>query len=158
MEQRPKQPTGKGPANGSPEMYGSTRSPKGSRPPSSTSGRCISPLGHAPPGTPTKEVKRSTSPKAGPVQSRGGQTVEIGPGDVIYTPNGEEHWHGATPEHFLTHLSITEGPPALGSPRHRRRVPRLPSTPSLTQTARADNHESTCQSGGPVLTVRRAGR
>jgi quercetin dioxygenase-like cupin family protein len=33
----------------------------------------------------------------GLVQSRGGQTVEIRSGDVIYTPNGEEHWHGATP-------------------------------------------------------------
>ena len=35
--------------------------------------------------------------------------LEIRPGDVIYTPEGEEHWHGATPEHFMTHLSITEG-------------------------------------------------
>lgn len=46
----------------------------------------------------------------GLVQSRDGVAVEIGAGDVVYTPNGEEHWHGAT-DHFLTHLSITEGPP-----------------------------------------------
>jgi quercetin dioxygenase-like cupin family protein len=45
----------------------------------------------------------------GLVQSRGEQAVRIGPGDVVYTPDGEEHWHGATPEHFMTHLSITEG-------------------------------------------------
>jgi hypothetical protein len=25
------------------------------------------------------------------------------------TPADEWHWHGATPDHFVTHLSITEG-------------------------------------------------
>ena len=45
----------------------------------------------------------------GLVQSRGGDAAEIRPGDVIYTPDGEEHWHGATAEHFMAHLSITEG-------------------------------------------------
>jgi quercetin dioxygenase-like cupin family protein len=46
---------------------------------------------------------------AGLVQSRGGDTVKIRPGDVIYTAPDEEHWHGATPGDFMTHLSITEG-------------------------------------------------
>jgi len=50
----------------------------------------------------------------GLVQSRGDRQVEIRPGDVIYTPDGEEHWHGATPEHFMTHVSITEGEPHWG--------------------------------------------
>jgi quercetin dioxygenase-like cupin family protein len=50
----------------------------------------------------------------GLVQSRGGQDIEIQPGDVIVAPGGEEHWHGATPEHFMTHLSITEGPAQWG--------------------------------------------
>lgn len=45
----------------------------------------------------------------GLIQSRGKPVVEMRPGDVIYTPTGEEHWHGAEPQHFLTHLSITEG-------------------------------------------------
>jgi hypothetical protein len=40
--------------------------------------------------------------------------LEIRPGDVIYTPEGEEHWHDAAPEHFMTHLSITEGAPYWG--------------------------------------------
>jgi quercetin dioxygenase-like cupin family protein len=31
-------------------------------------------------------------------------------GDVISTPPGEWHWHGAAPDHFMTHLSITEAP------------------------------------------------
>jgi quercetin dioxygenase-like cupin family protein len=46
----------------------------------------------------------------GLAQSRGEPVIEIGAGDVIFTPDGEEHWHGATPEHSLTHLSMTEGP------------------------------------------------
>lgn len=50
----------------------------------------------------------------GLVQSRGKKVVEIRPGDVVYTPDGEEHSHGATPEHFMTHLSIAEGPPSWG--------------------------------------------
>ncbi|MGP0030954.1 MAG: cupin domain-containing protein [Acidimicrobiales bacterium] len=45
----------------------------------------------------------------GRVQSRGDRVVDIRPGDVIHTPDGEEHWHGAAPDHFMTHLSITEG-------------------------------------------------
>lgn len=45
----------------------------------------------------------------GLVQSRGESVVEIRPGDVVHTPDGEEHWHGATPDHFMTHLSVTEG-------------------------------------------------
>ena len=30
------------------------------------------------------------------------------------TFTGEEHWHGASPGHFMTHLSITEGGPHWG--------------------------------------------
>jgi quercetin dioxygenase-like cupin family protein len=45
----------------------------------------------------------------GLVQSRGDRVVEIHPGDVVYTPDAEEHWHGAAPDHFMTHLSITQG-------------------------------------------------
>lgn len=51
----------------------------------------------------------------GLVQSRGQSLTEIRPGDVIYTPDGEEHWHGAAPGHFMTHLSMTEGPPQWGA-------------------------------------------
>jgi len=48
----------------------------------------------------------------GLVQSRGGGIAEIRPGDIIYTPADEWHWHGAAPGHFMTHLSITEATPA----------------------------------------------
>jgi quercetin dioxygenase-like cupin family protein len=45
----------------------------------------------------------------GLVQSRGGEIEAIRAGDVVYTPPDEWHWHGATREHFMAHLSITEG-------------------------------------------------
>jgi quercetin dioxygenase-like cupin family protein len=46
--------------------------------------------------------------------ARGQAKVELSPGDVVFTPDGEEHWHGASPGHFMTHLSITEGDPHWG--------------------------------------------
>jgi len=45
----------------------------------------------------------------GRVQSRGGPVLTIRPGDVVSTPGDEWHWHGAAPDHFMTHLSLTEG-------------------------------------------------
>ena len=44
----------------------------------------------------------------GLIQSRGGAIVEIHPGDTVQTPAGEWHWHGATPDHFMTHLAMWE--------------------------------------------------
>jgi quercetin dioxygenase-like cupin family protein len=45
----------------------------------------------------------------GRIQSRGADIVTIRSGDVIHTPPDEWHWHGASPEHFMTHLTMTEG-------------------------------------------------
>jgi len=50
----------------------------------------------------------------GLVCSRDGKAVTIRPGDVILADPGEEHWHGASPDHFMTHLSITEGEAVWG--------------------------------------------
>jgi quercetin dioxygenase-like cupin family protein len=52
----------------------------------------------------------------GRVQARGQEIVELNAGDVVFAPDGEEHWHGADPDHFMTHLSITEGAPASWGP------------------------------------------
>ena len=46
---------------------------------------------------------------AGRIQSRDGEVVTIRSGDVIHTPADEWHWHGAAPDRFMTHLTITEG-------------------------------------------------
>jgi quercetin dioxygenase-like cupin family protein len=50
----------------------------------------------------------------GLVQSRGDDVVELRPGDVHHTDHGQEHWHGADHNHFMTHLSITRGPATWG--------------------------------------------
>ena len=51
----------------------------------------------------------------GLVQSRGEDVVELRPGDTHYTRDGDEHWHGATHDHFMTHISITEGAATWGA-------------------------------------------
>lgn len=43
------------------------------------------------------------------LQARGGQIIEARPGDTIYTPPGQEHWHGAAPDAFMEHLALWEG-------------------------------------------------
>ena len=43
----------------------------------------------------------------GQVQRWGGPTEEIRPGDVIWFPPGEKHWHG-TPTTAMTHIAILE--------------------------------------------------
>jgi quercetin dioxygenase-like cupin family protein len=47
----------------------------------------------------------------GLIQSRGQEVLEIHPGDTIHTPPGEWHWHGATPDRFMTHIAMWEAPP-----------------------------------------------
>jgi quercetin dioxygenase-like cupin family protein len=41
------------------------------------------------------------------VQEEGGQKREIKPGDVIWTPPGVKHWHGATATNAMSHIAIT---------------------------------------------------
>ena len=42
------------------------------------------------------------------VQRWDGPVEEIHPGDVIWFPPGEKHWHGATATTALTHIAIQE--------------------------------------------------
>jgi len=42
------------------------------------------------------------------VQREGGPIEVIHPGDVIWFPPGEKHWHGATPTTAMTHIAIQE--------------------------------------------------
>jgi quercetin dioxygenase-like cupin family protein len=41
------------------------------------------------------------------IQEEGGQKREIKPGDVIWTPPGVKHWHGATATNAMSHIAIT---------------------------------------------------
>lgn len=42
------------------------------------------------------------------VQQVGGERTVIQPGDVIWTPPGVKHWHGATATTGMTHIAIQE--------------------------------------------------
>ncbi len=39
-------------------------------------------------------------------QRRGGPIEVIRPGDRVFFDPGEEHWHGAAPDRFMTHLAM----------------------------------------------------
>ena len=41
-------------------------------------------------------------------QSRGGPIEVIRPGDRVFFEPGEEHWHGATADRFMTHIAMLE--------------------------------------------------
>ena len=41
-------------------------------------------------------------------QREGGTIEEIRPGDVVWFPPGERHWHGATDRTAMTHVAIAE--------------------------------------------------
>ena len=45
----------------------------------------------------------------GLVQTRDGTVIRMRPGDTVYTPPGQEHWHGATAGNFMCHLAMLEG-------------------------------------------------
>ena len=44
----------------------------------------------------------------GRAQRWGGPVEEIRPGDVVWFPPGEKHWHGAAPATAMTHMAIVE--------------------------------------------------
>jgi quercetin dioxygenase-like cupin family protein len=44
----------------------------------------------------------------GRAQRWGGPVEEIRPGDVVWFPPGEKHWHGAAPTTAMTHTAIQE--------------------------------------------------
>jgi quercetin dioxygenase-like cupin family protein len=45
---------------------------------------------------------------SGWVQTEGGPIEEVRPGDVVFFPPGEKHWHGATPTTAMTHIAVQE--------------------------------------------------
>ena len=44
----------------------------------------------------------------GLAQRLGGPIEEIRPGDVVWFPAGEKHWHGAAQKTAMTHIAIQE--------------------------------------------------
>jgi quercetin dioxygenase-like cupin family protein len=44
----------------------------------------------------------------GLAQRRGGPIEVIRPGDRVFFEPGEDHWHGAAPNRFMTHLAMVQ--------------------------------------------------
>ena len=44
----------------------------------------------------------------GRVQTKGGPVKEIRPGDTVWIPPGEKHWHGASPTNSMCHIAMQE--------------------------------------------------
>lgn len=44
----------------------------------------------------------------GRIQTEGGPVREIRPGDTVWIPPGEKHWHGASPTNGMAHIAMQE--------------------------------------------------
>jgi quercetin dioxygenase-like cupin family protein len=44
----------------------------------------------------------------GRFQTKGGPVRELRPGDVVWIPPGEKHWHGGSPTNAMTHVAMQE--------------------------------------------------
>ncbi len=44
----------------------------------------------------------------GRVQTKGGPVQELRPGDVVWIPPNEKHWHGGSPTNGMTHIAMQE--------------------------------------------------
>lgn len=44
----------------------------------------------------------------GRIQLWGGPVEELRPGDTVWIPPGEKHWHGAAPTTAMTHVAMQE--------------------------------------------------
>jgi quercetin dioxygenase-like cupin family protein len=44
----------------------------------------------------------------GRVQTKGGPVREIRPGDVVWIPADEKHWHGGSPTNGMVHIAMQE--------------------------------------------------
>jgi len=52
----------------------------------------------------------------GLVAARDGTVIRMRPGDTVWTPPGEEHWHGATSGNVMCHLAMLENLPGGEDP------------------------------------------
>lgn len=43
------------------------------------------------------------------VAQRGAPAVRVRNGDTVWTPPGEEHWHGAAEDAFMVHVAVSMG-------------------------------------------------
>src|SRR5881394_4320671 len=88
-------------------------------------------------------------------QREGAPIEVIRPGDRVFFEPGENHWHGAAPTRFMTHIAIQQADES-GSPvtwgQHvsdeDRRVPRLmAASVSMSASATDDHHQAVGSQG-----------
>ena len=75
----------------------------------------------------------------GRVQREGGPIENIQPGDVVWFPPGEKHWHGRSPTTAMTHIAIAEVARRQGrrldGKSQRRTIRRLSAQPNHEKTS-----------------------
>ena len=89
---------------------GSTDLPAANRASTCVSTSSVSRPAPATHGTHTPRPDAARNGRRRPRSGRGEDIQEIRAGDTIYTAPGEWHWHGAAPDHFMTHLAMWEAP------------------------------------------------
>lgn len=52
----------------------------------------------------------------GLVRTRDGSVLRVRAGDTVICPPGEEHWHGAATDTFMSHLAMLEANPDASDP------------------------------------------
>lgn len=55
---------------------------------------------------------------SGFVGTRDGRVVRIRPGETVWTPPDEDHWHGATEDTLMAHLALLDVNPDGSDPTH----------------------------------------
>src|ERR1700682_5155974 len=72
---------------------------------------------------------------SGRIQRWGGPIEEIRPGDVVWIPPAEKHWHGASPAPPMTHIAFRNGStarPPTGWKRSAASNTGRPNKPGVT--------------------------
>ena len=70
-------------------------------------------------------------------QGEGEEVVEIRTGDLIWSPPGQRHWEGATPDQEMTYFAIHEGTVEFGEQVTDGEYQQGPTGPSRSRSARS---------------------
>jgi len=141
MEVQPKKPTAKGPAEWFTGDVWIDAIAQGQGPsPLSLGSVHFTPCAHTAWHRHTLGQTLYVTEGEGHVQARGGPLIRIRPGDVIVTRPREWHWHGATPNTFMTHLALTEGNTEWGEHLTDDEYPGEPTSSALSSAASVQPH------------------
>ena len=105
MWQPPQRP--KAPPRFSPETFTSTSSPAAKHHPASANTVRFSPCARTAWHSHSLGQTLHVTDGIGVVATRD-SVIIMRAGDTVHTPPGEEHWHGALTDHFMSHLAMWE--------------------------------------------------